>query len=40
MRSHVDNALYVLQTCHYIVIVIIYVDDLIILANNVDMVNE
>jgi hypothetical protein len=39
-RSHADHSLYVLQTCHYIVIVIIYVDDLIILASNVDVINE
>ena len=39
-RSHVNYSLYVLQTCHYIVIITIYVDDLIILASNVDMINE
>ena len=38
--SHADHLLYVLQTCDYIVIVIIYVDDLIILASNVDTINE
>jgi hypothetical protein len=39
-RSRADHSLYVLQTCHYIVIIIIYVDNLIILANNVDMINK
>ena len=29
-----------MQTCDYIVIVIIHVDDLIMVANNVDMINE
>ena len=35
-----DHSLYVLQTCHFIMIVFIYVVDLIILASNVDMINE
>ena len=39
-RSHADHSLYILQTYQYIVIVIIYVDDLIILASDVDMINE
>ena len=38
--SHADHSLYVLQTPDYIVIVIIYVDDLIILASNVDTIND
>jgi hypothetical protein len=39
-KSHADHLLYVLQTCHYIVIVTIYLDNLIILASNVEMINE
>ena len=35
-----DHSCYVLQIYDYIVIVIIYVDDLIILASNVDTINE
>ena len=37
--SHANHSLYILQIRQYIVIVI-YVDDLIILATNVDMLNE
>ena len=40
VRNHVDHSLYVLQTCDYTMIVIIYIDDLIILASNVDTINE
>ena len=39
-KSYTDYLMYVLQTCDYIIIVIIYVDDLIILASNVNMINE
>ena len=39
-KSHSDHSLYILQSCHYIVIVIIYINNLIILASNVDMINE
>lgn len=38
--SHANHSLYVLQTYNYIMIVIIYVNDLIILVNNVDMIIE
>ena len=31
-RRHTDHSLYIIQTCDYIMIVIIYVDDFIILA--------
>ncbi len=36
-RSQADHSLYVKQTGEYLLIVIIYVDDLIILANNVSI---
>ena len=36
-RSHVDHSLYIKQTSKSLLIVIIYVDDLIILASNMDM---
>lgn len=39
-KSYADHSLYVLQTCYYIVIVIIYVDNLIIFTNNSDIMNE
>ena len=39
MMSYVDHSLYLLQICQYIEI-IIYVDNLIILASNVDVINE
>jgi len=34
-RSHADHSLYVKQTSEFLLIVIIYVDDLIILASDV-----
>jgi len=36
-RSQADHSLYVKQTGEYLLIVIIYVDDLIILASNVSI---
>ena len=36
-RSHVDHSLYVKQTNKSLLIVIIYVDDLIVLASDMDM---
>jgi hypothetical protein len=36
-RSQVDHSLYIKQTSEYLLIVIIYVDDLIILASNVSI---
>ena len=38
--SHADYTLHILQTCKYIVIVIIYVDDLVILSSNVDKITN
>jgi hypothetical protein len=40
MMSHADHSLYIIPTCDYIVIVNMYVDDLIVLANNSDIINE
>ena len=40
VRSHVDHSLYVVQSSTYIVIVIIYVDDLIILASDMTKLME
>ena len=34
-KSHVDHLLYVKQTCEYLLVAIWYMEDLIILANNV-----
>ena len=40
VRSHADHSLYVVQSSTHIVIVIIYVDDLIILASNMTKLME
>ena len=39
-RSHADHSLYVLQTCDYIVIVIMNADKIIILTSNMGVINE
>ena len=39
-KSHRNHSLYILQTCDNIVIVIIYVDDLINMASNVEMIKK
>ena len=39
-RSHANHLLFVLQSCHYIVIVLKYIYDLIVLAINSNMINE
>ena len=39
-RSHADHSLYIMQTSHYIVIVIIYVDDLIMMASDMEVLKE
>ena len=40
MMNHVDHLLHILQIYHYIMIIIIYVVDIIILANDMDIINE
>ena len=39
-RSHADHSLYIKQTSEYLVIVIVYVDDLIIMANTMSKMEE
>jgi len=39
-RSHADHSLYIKQTSEYLVIVIVYVDDLIIMTNTMSIMNE
>ena len=39
-RSHVDHSFYIKQTSKSLLIAIIYVDDLIILTSNMDMMKE
>jgi hypothetical protein len=40
IRSHADHSLYVKQTGNYFMAVVIYVDDLIMLASDMTMMNE
>jgi len=40
IRSHADHSLYIKQTGSYFMAVVVYVDDLIILASNMPMMNE
>jgi transposase InsO family protein len=39
-RSHADHSLYIKQTSAYLVIVVVYVDDLIIMTNTIDKMVE
>ena len=39
-RSHADHSLYIMQSKSYILIVIIYIDDLIMMTNDMGMMKE